>query len=54
MRNHNYGKSFESQVYEIITSTLCNIIKCCPGFEDMKDEVSSSLEASDTFGLIFY
>ena len=24
------------------------------GFEDTKDEISSSLEASDIFGLIFY
>ena len=33
------------------TSTLWNTID---GFEGMKDEISSSLKASDIFGLIFY
>ena len=36
-----------------ITSTLWNTIECCCGFEDMKDEIRSSLKASDIFGLIF-
>ena len=36
------------------TSTLWNTIECCRGFKDMKDEISSSLEASDILGLIFY
>ena len=31
-------------------STLWNTIECCRGFEDTKDEISSSLEASDIFG----
>ena len=35
------------------TSTLWNTIECCRGFEDMKDEISSSLKASNIFGLIF-
>ena len=39
---------------DAITSTLWNTIECCRGFEDMKDEISSSLKASDIFGLIFY
>ena len=34
--------------------TLWNTIECCRGFDDMKDEISSSLKASDIFGLIFY
>ena len=33
---------------------MWNTVECCRGFEDMKDEISSSLEASDIFGLIFY
>ena len=36
------------------TSTLWNTIECCRGFQDMKDEISTSLNASDIFGLIFY
>ena len=36
------------------TSTLWNTMECCRGFEDMKDEISSSLKASYIFGLIFY
>ena len=35
------------------TGTLWNTIECCRGFEDIKDEISSSLEASDIFGLLF-
>ena len=37
----------------IITSTFWNTIECCRGLEDMKDEISSSLKASDILGLIF-
>ena len=37
-----------------ITGTLWNIIEYCRGFEDMKNEISSSLKASDIFVLIFY
>ena len=37
-----------------ITSTLWNTVECCPGFEDMKDEISSALKASYIFGLIFH
>ena len=33
-----------------ITSTLWNTIGCCRGFEDMKDEISSSHNASDILG----
>ena len=40
--------------YITSTSTLWNTIECCRGFENMKDEISSSLKASDIFGLIFY
>ena len=29
----------------VITSTLWNTIEFCRGFEDMKDEISSSLKA---------
>ena len=36
------------------TSSLLNTVECCRGFEDTKDEISSSLKASDIFGLIFY
>ena len=37
-----------------ITSTLLNKIECCRGYENMKDEISSSLEASDIFGSLCY
>ena len=43
------------QVKSILyTKTLWNTIECFRGFEDMKDEISSSLKASDIFRLIFY
>ena len=43
-----------TSIYPPTTGTLWNTIECCRGFEDMKDEISSSLNASDIFGLIFY
>ena len=35
------------------TSTMWNTIECCRGFQDIKDEINSSLKASDILGLIF-
>ena len=35
------------------TSTLWNTTERCRGFEDTKDEIRSSLEASDILRLIF-
>ena len=40
--------------YELYTSTLCTTTECCRGFEDIKDEISSSHKAFDIFGLIFH
>ena len=36
-----------------ITGTLWNTMECCRGFEDMKDEISSSLKASLYFWVNF-
>ena len=47
----NYWNGDESR--GIKTSTLWNTIEWCRGFEDMKGEISSSLKATDIFGLIF-
>ena len=41
-------------VISTYTSTLWNTTECFHGFEDMKDEIGSSLKASVIFGLIFY
>ena len=41
-------------LYSKYTNTFWNTIECGRGFEDIKDEISSSVEASDIFGLIFY
>ena len=58
-----FRKSFEVKIYLndihkvwliVKISTLWNKLECYRGFEDMKDEISSSLKASDIFGLIFY
>ena len=37
-----------------ITGTLWNTIVCCRGFEDMKDEISSSFKACDIFWVNFF
>ena len=44
--------SFDMLLY--YTSTLWNTTECCRGFDDMKNEISSSLKTSDIVGLIFY
>ena len=36
-----------------MTSTSGNTKECCRGFEGIKEEINSSLETSDIFGLIF-
>ena len=47
-------RNYEIHLLSItITSKLWNTIECCRGFEDMKDEISTSLKTSDIFGLTF-
>ena len=50
-KNFSDSIAYFTRVY---TSTLWNTTECCRGFEDMKDEISSSLKASNIFALIFY
>ena len=50
MKFYNSGdKTFETDF-----STLWNTMECCRGFEDLKDEISSSRKASYILGLMFY
>ena len=49
--NHNLNSTKRKQMY---TSTLWNTTERCRGFEDMKNKISSSLKASDIFGLFFF